>query len=195
MCSVNDKRHLIKDRGDMIMKRIKHKLGKLMSRPCRRGGFTLLESMVTIAIFTVVVGGIYTTMIAGDRSWSVNSIQVEVQQELRKAMGGMQYDLMQSGPSAIDDLQSDSITFYKSNGASGGKISWSDDTTQFLLSGTQLQSIEGSETKVIAQDISSIAFSQPSSNIIEISLTVQKCCTKGNETISDSLNFKVYLRN
>jgi len=177
------------------MRRIKRKLKILKSQVSCGKGFTLIESMITVAIFTFIVGGIYAVMIAGDRSWDENSVQVEIQQELRKAMNGIQYDLMQSGPSAISDLQSNSITFQKSNGASGGKISWSSDTIQFLLSGTQLQKIVGSETKVIAYDISSLTFSQPSSNMIEISLTTQKCCTKGEKTVSDSLNFKVYLRN
>ena len=177
------------------MNRSSRKKEGMLGRLCRNHGFTLVESVMTIVIFSFIAGGIYSTMVAGDNSWDLNSLQVEIQQELRKAMNGMQYDLMQSGSSAITDLQSDSITFYKSSGASGGKISWNSDTTQFLLSGNQLQSIEGSTTKVIAQSISSLAFSQPTSNIIEISLTAQKCCIKGQKTISDNLDFKVYLRN
>jgi len=190
------------------MRGIKRKLKKLKGRSRRNNGFTLIESMITVVVFTFIVGGIYAIMIVGDRSWNVNNIQVEVQQELRKAMGNMQYDLMQSGSSAISDLQSDSITFQKSCGVVSGKISWCSDAIQFVrvidpddyphtppYSINDILRIEGSDTKLIARDILTLTFSQPTSGIIEISLTAQKCCIEGGKTVSGNLDFKVYLRN
>ena len=184
------------------MKSIQHKIRRMLDRLTRKDGFTLVESVVTIAIFSLIAAGIYATMVAGDNSWNLNSIQIEVQQELRKAMSGMKDDLMQSGSTAINDVPADgtwytSITFYRSDGVSGGKILWNSDTTQFLLSGNQLQSIEGSTTKVIAQNIQSLQFRRLTSapEMVEVTLQAQKSGLKGGGAVTDSLDFKVKLRN
>ncbi|OGX36328.1 MAG: hypothetical protein A3C36_03035 [Omnitrophica WOR_2 bacterium RIFCSPHIGHO2_02_FULL_52_10] len=165
----------------------------------------MIEALVTIVIFAFIAGGVYATMVAGDSSWNLNSIQIELQQELRKAMNRMIDDLQQSGRSAITDVPADGtwydeITFYKTNGVSGTTISWNSDTTQFLLggaSGDQLQKVEGSTTTVVAQNISSLQIRRLStaSGIVEVSLEAEKDGLKGGGTVSDSLDFKVNLRN
>lgn len=182
-----------------------NKIHQVIHRLCQDRGFTMIEALVTALIFSFIAGGIYTTMLAGDSSWSHNSIQIELQQELRKSMNAMQNDLQQSGSSAITDVPADgtwydSITFYKTNGVSGASISWNSDTTQFLLGGAnsdQLQRIEGSTTTVIAQDISSLQIRRLStaSGIVEVSLEAEKGGLKRGGTVSDSLDFKVSLRN
>jgi prepilin-type N-terminal cleavage/methylation domain-containing protein len=183
---------------------MQHNTEKMSDRLCRNVGFTLVESIVTIVIFSFIAGGIYATLLAGDSSWHINSIQIELQQELRKAMSGMRDDLWQSGRAAITDVPADgawysTITFYKAAGVSGGKISWSSDTTQFLLGGTnmdQLQRIEDLTTKVMAQSISSLQFRRLATapDIVEVALQAEKDTFKGG-TMSDTLNFKIHLRN
>lgn len=165
----------------------------------------MTEALITIVIFSFIAGGVYATMVAGDRSWNLNSIQIELQQELRKAMNRMRDDLQQSGRSAITDVPADGswydeITFYKTNGVSGTTISWNSATTRFLLGGAtsdQLQRIEGATTTVVAQNISSLQIRRlaAAADIVEVSLEAEKGGLKGGGTVSDSLDFKVNLRN
>ena len=181
------------------------KMIKTMRRLCQDRGFTMTEALVTAVIFSFIAGGIYATMVAGDSSWSHNSIQIELQQELRKAMNRMIDDLQQSGRSAINDVPADGtwydeITFYKTNGVSGASISWNSDTTNFSLGGTngeQLLKTEGATTAVVAQDMTSLQIRRlaAAAGIVEVSLEAEKGGLKSGGTVSDSLDFKVTLRN
>ena len=187
------------------MTSVQKKIQKVTDRLFKKSGFTLIEAVVTVVIFSFIAGGVYATMVAGDNSWNRNSLQIELQQELRKSMNGLYDDLRQSGKSAITNVPANgnwysTITFYKANGVSAGKIAWSSNTTQYLLGGansTQLQRKVGTVTKVVAQDISSLQVRRLASipNIVEVSLQAVKNGLKGGGTVSDSLDFKVSLRN
>ena len=74
-------------------------------------GLTLVEAMVTAMIFALIAGGVYTAGIAGERSWQANKVQVELQQDLRKAMEWMIKDLRITKSSAILDVPADDIWY------------------------------------------------------------------------------------
>jgi len=166
-------------------------------------GFTLTEILVAVSLYSLIAVACFVAFITGNRSWQVNKAQLEIQQELRKAMDWMIEDLRQSGSSAIVDVPSDgvwynSLTFKMAEGINNGNISWSDDV-QYDLGGTnsnQLLRQTGGEEKVLAQDITSLLFrrqvSTPAS--MEVSLTAQKTTPEG-QALSQDLNFQIKLRN
>ena len=167
-------------------------------------GFTLVEAMVTMLIFSVLAGGLFAVLRAGDNSWQTNQVKVELQQDLRKAIEWMKDDLREAGTTSIEDVPADgswhtSITFKTPSGISGGTLVWNTDTIQFITGGTggtQLLRISGGVTKVIAQYIQLVQFRrQPSSSdILEIQIQGQKDTVQGN-IINYQLDYKVQLRN
>ena len=169
-------------------------------------GFTLVEMMVTVAIFSFILGICYTLFISGSNSWETNSVRVELQQELRRAMDWVSQDLRQSGSAAITNVPADgatytSITFRKSAGASGGNLVWDVNTTRYFLggvAGNQLQKQVGVQpASLIAQNIQSLQFSRQVStpNIVDVSLQAQKTTLREKRPIQASLTLKIYLRN
>lgn len=178
-----------------------------------RRAFTLVEALVTVIVFSVILGACYAVLMSGSDSWEANSVRVELQQELRKGMDWILNDLRQAGSASLSDSGAPvygtwytSITFRKSNGVSGGAISWAADTTKYLLGGsdsTQLQRQVGSQTPaVIAQNIQTLQFRRLASapNVVEVNLQAQKKTLRGKNmtgktAITANLSFKVHLRN
>ena len=162
--------------------------------------FTLVEVMISVAIFTILFGACFTVLLSGSDSWQVNSAEMQLQQELRKAMDWLKEDLAEGGISTITNVPADwnwysTITFKAPSGVTSGAITWGSNTIQFVLSSNQLRRIEGATTKVIAQNISSLQFRRQAStpHLVEVSLQAQKSSIKG--TISKTLSFKVQMRN
>lgn len=56
-------------------------------------GYTLVEMMVALSIFTVVMGGIYTIFLVGNKSWMTFTSNVIVQHNLRQGMQVMAKEL------------------------------------------------------------------------------------------------------
>ena len=183
-------------------------------------GFSLTEVMVSMAIFVLVAAAVNTVLIVGDASWQTNNVQVQLQQELRKAMEWMKDDLRQTGSAAImnvpvnvapdiaayPDPTTDpaynwytAITFQKAAGTAGGVIAWNANATQFVLNATNLQRIEGAQTRTIATNIQTLQFRRLNAtpDILEVALLAQRRTYGGAKgiTISSTLDFKVQLRN
>ena len=169
-----------------------------------KSGFSMAEMLVTVLIFSILIGGIYASLAVGEASWETNKVKIELQQELRKAMEWMKFDLQQAGPTSITNVPADdtwytTITFKTPNGVSGGSINWEADTMQFVLGGTgstQLQKVQAGTTTVLAQNIKTLNFrrSTTNSNILEISMLAEKNTVKG-DTINYQLDFEVQIRN
>ena len=167
-------------------------------------GISLVESLMTILIYAFISAACFTALTYGSQSWRVNSVKVELQQELRKAMDWITEDLRQAGPSSITNVPADgtwynTITFKICNGASGGNISWAAQNTQYSKGGTgsaQLLRTTGAQSQVIAQDIQSLQFRRTTTagNIVNVALTVQKN-TIGGRLLTLTSNFQVKLRN
>lgn len=195
--NMKDQRLLIRNKIMMVLK--------------DRRAFTLVEALVTVIVFSVILGACYAVLMSGSDSWEANSVRVELQQELRKGMDWILNDLRQAGSASVSDVPANgtwytSITFRKSNGVSSGVISWAADTTKYLLGGsdsTQLQRQVGSQTPaVIAQNISTLQFRRLASapNVVEVNLQAQKKTLRGKNmtgktAITANLSFKVHLRN
>lgn len=168
-----------------------------------KSGFTLVETMVTVLLFTFLFGASFAILISGSDAWEINKAKVELQQELRKTMDWMKQDLRQTGDAGIvnvpdDDIWYDAITFSTAAGVSGGSIVWSADVIRYTLDAgvNQIHRVLGSDDKLIASNITSLQIRRPSStpNIVEVAIEAQTDTPKG-VTISDSADFEVKIRN
>ena len=184
----------------MIKKTIKKQLPIFSNRR----GVTLVEVLVTVLLFTILMGISLELLVTGLDSYSVNRNRTELQQELRKSIDWIKEDLRQTGTAGLVSMNTNttytSITFRTATGAAaGGTITWSADTVQYLLGGTggvQLQRISGATTKNIAQNITTLQFRRDATtpNVITVTLTASSNQRKGG-TVSLSYNFKVKMRN
>lgn len=164
-------------------------------------GVSMIETLVVVLIFTIISGGLISVMTVGDKSWQVNRVKIELQQELRKSMDAMVNDLRQSGGASIVNVPTDgnwysTITFRKPAGVSAGSIAWDNTTIQFLTSNGQLQRVYGANTKIVSQDISSMQFRRFSAaaDTLEVALQAQKNTNKGVPIVYD-LDFNIQIRN
>lgn len=174
---------------------------KRMIGPLR--GFTLVEVLMTVVIFAVLFGVCFTILLSGSDSWQVNSTQMQLQQNLRRAMNWIKEDLIEAGQSTITNVPANgswynTITFSVPSGVSGNAITWASPSIQFLLGGAssnELQRTSGT-TKTVAQYIQSLQFRRQATSptIVEVSLQAQKNSVKGTP-VTMTKSFKVKLRN
>jgi Tfp pilus assembly protein PilW len=164
-------------------------------------GFTLVEALVTMIIFLMVIGGLYSTLLVGESSWQNNSTKIELQQEMRKAMEWMRYELQQAGNASITTVPADgtwytSISFKIPSGVTGGALVWGSNAIVFSKSGTRLIRTSAATTKTLANNLYSVQFRRQaaSSNLLEVALVGRKTPIKGEE-IEYPLDFDVKLRN
>lgn len=170
-------------------------------------GVTLVEIMITILIFSVIIAGINTALIAGSRSYDLNRVNTEIKEDVSIALARMKEDLMKSSSSAIVDVPANGSTYSSisfrvpSSVGSDGIIVWPSETVEYLLSSNQLlRRVEDggvvSEDRVIAENISTLEFERAAStsNIVEITLQATKESDLGNTFTLDK-TLKVQLRN
>lgn len=67
-------------------------------------GFTMVELLVVVLIFTVISIAIFGVLLTGRQSWYAGNTQIELQEESRKAMRIMVKDLRESKGSTVSDI-------------------------------------------------------------------------------------------
>jgi len=184
---------------------MKFKMRKQFHMYKNRKGFTLVESIVMVLIFTILFGACVVVLSSGTDNWQANKTKLEINEELRKAMNRITEDLVQAGASTMDSTvpangnSYNSATFNLATGISGGNITWSTNTVTYARGGTnsmQILRTSGTDSTVISSDISTLTFTRQasSSDVVEVSMAASKDTDKGT-TITLTLNFKVYVRN
>ncbi len=176
-------------------------------------GFTLVEMMVTVLLFSVISAAIYSTLLSGMHSMEVTKSRVELQQDFRLGMERMKSDLRQASMRSVIDVPADdswytSVTFRVSEGASEGRQSWPTETIQYFLSGSTPNQLHRKVTsdpvddKIVAENISTLKFRRETAtpNIMEVSMSgftsiLRDTNINANATISVSSTFKVLFRN
>ncbi|MGE5197463.1 MAG: type II secretion system protein J [Deltaproteobacteria bacterium] len=64
-------------------------------------GFSLIEIIITSAILSFMVLGIYATLNVADMAWNVDMGILELQQEARQALDGMAREIRQAKPTDV----------------------------------------------------------------------------------------------
>ncbi len=80
----------------------------LLTRRCcglKRAGFTLIEILLALLIFTIICGSLYFGIRVGFKAIKQGRVNFEVFQELRVCLRELQRDLRSLFPKEIDDLE------------------------------------------------------------------------------------------
>ncbi len=142
--------------------------------------FTLIELMIAMAIFSIILGAIYSVLSMGRTSYYTGDIQIAVQQEARKAMDKMTREIREASSVNLSNnypflIQASRIKYEVNSG--------------------QLQKIvEGGSTTVLANDVGNVQFTLIGGDMVYITLTTQKNTVSGR-SLSADLTSQVKLRN
>ena len=183
-----------------------------------RHGFSLVEVLVVLAVFSIVGGAILMTLLSAQRTWASGSGQAVVASQLRSVLDRMGWELAQSSASRIQWPWyggSDSrITFQvpfdrNKNGTidldSSGKVvdsEWSDPITYrpglARSSNVPVLFKQGGgspEPEVLANRISRITFSRASySDVVNITIGTFVVTERG-QYVERLMTHRVKLRN
>ncbi|MDD3375173.1 MAG: prepilin-type N-terminal cleavage/methylation domain-containing protein [Candidatus Omnitrophica bacterium] len=170
-------------------------------------GSTLVEVMVTMLIFSILMGALYMSMNVSQTAWAVNSAQIGLQRELRKAMEQMKKEIFETGSIAINDVPANgnwypSIRIRRPAGLSANSsIVWQANMIQYILGGADLTELHqinsvGPTVDIVAHNIQSVQFRRQSEtpDVVEVALVGEDATLKG-DPLTYQLNFKIELRN
>jgi len=168
---------------------------------CPKKGFTLVELMVVVAIFTGIVLAIFGILSSGRRAWLTSEAQIEVHSYARQIMNIITTELAESAPGKVTIINisanEDRIIFQTPASFSGGTVTWSNQI-QYSLGGidshqfVRTDLITG-QTEMKGTGIIALRFNQPEIDRIEITLLVSTQTIIGN--IEMELDSQVSLRN
>lgn len=172
-------------------------------------GFTLVEILVSVLIFSFIFMALFAILAGGQTSWYTADVQIELNQQVRGSLSTMNRQLRQTRVSVISDVPADdnyytSITFKVPQDLDGdgdvidsfGNIEWSENINYSLSEDGQIIRSTQSGSSVLANDISSLQFRRPSGNpnIIQIYITAQKTTVLGRE-LQTSIESRIKIRN
>lgn len=122
-------------------------------------GFTLLETLVTVVIFTFILGSMYGVLNVARTNYGTSSVMLELQAQARQAMHQLAREIRQAYLSSIVDKGVDkNIINFSRPGAGNITYSFSPGSGRLW---------RNSEDTVIANDITGLTFS---------ALTCVSCC-------------------
>ena len=64
-------------------------------------GFTLIEIMVVMTIFTIVIGAAYVILNSSRVAWHVGDAKIELQEDLRLAIDDMVFEIFEADPAGV----------------------------------------------------------------------------------------------
>lgn len=158
-------------------------------------GFTLAELLVAIFIFSIIFAAITALLTTGNRLWQADSVLAELQGKARLGMDLVTKELYGANIISPDiGLSASSISFQVPASVTAGEIAWSSTVQYSVNNGRLLRSQAGTDDKVITDNLSSILFNHAESDLLKITLTLQKN-TIFQKTLNVTLNAQVTLRN
>lgn len=146
-------------------------------------GFTLLEILVVVFLFSIVSAAIFSVLATGRNSLSAGESQIGVQQACRNGLDSMIKELRQAGVSTIIGVPANgtdysSIAFQIPTAIAATGITWSSNIQYALggLNNAQLLRTQSGSQRVLANNISALSFNRSAANpnVVNISVTAQK---------------------
>lgn len=162
-------------------------------------GLTLLEVMVVVAIFSVIFAILLTVFASGRVSFQTQDTQIELQQEVRRAVDRMVLEMHQAGSATISTTlaTNDTVTFQIPTGFdANGNVVWGPSIQYFRggLNNSQLIRTYNGTNTTLANQVASLVFSAPSSEIIAINISMNKT-SLSQAALQANMTTRVRLRN
>ncbi len=146
-------------------------------------GFTLVEVLVTAFIFVVLVTVILVAFSAGGLNWRIDMAQLDIFQPLRQSMDGMVREIRQAAGGTVTISGDNSQIDFTLSGFS---------VAYYLSAGNLIRECPPGTTKVLAQDVASLNFTQDDA---VIRITAQGVKTVSGKDITLTLTEKARMRN
>ncbi|MCK9604064.1 MAG: prepilin-type N-terminal cleavage/methylation domain-containing protein [Candidatus Omnitrophica bacterium] len=113
-------------------------------------GFTIIEALITLGILSFVVIGIYAVFNMADKTYNEDMGLVDLQQEVRQAIGGMVREIRQGSRASMNIDVNGALTFSIPNAAN---ITYQLNTGSHQI----IRQLSGT-SKVLANDIQGLNF-------------------------------------
>jgi prepilin-type N-terminal cleavage/methylation domain-containing protein len=154
-------------------------------------GFSLLEVLIAVVIFSLVIMGVYGVFSVANRNYAVDAALVELAQQTRQTMFWLTKDIREASALSITNIDSasDAISF-NAIGETG---------IQYYLDNNQLiREFPSGTRRVVANNIARFRIARGNNpldnNMLVLDLLAEKTLISG-ETLSSPLRERVRLRN
>ena len=151
-------------------------------------GMTLVEMMVTVVLFSFIVAASVTVFAAGNSTWNNYEASIATQREARNALTMLTKDLREASSISITQDSSSATLSFSRPVIGSVTYTWS------AAGGTPKKIIRQNQsvTRIVAQDISNLAFTDNGSNIV-VNITSSKVAVNG-PTCTFNVKEKVAIR-
>ena len=141
----------------------------------RRSGISILELMITLAVGTVILGGIFSMIFVSQTSFAENLTMSKVEYSAKLSLLKIENEVMDSSVespnwSLAEGASAATLTFNRCTGTLDGEKAWG-PSIQFLMDGDRLirQDLGGVQT-VLSDDIQALTFTL-NGNVLNVTIT------------------------
>lgn len=126
-------------------------------------GFTLIELMVSVALFSMMMLLVGMVMQRGEAQTNMNENQIVIQDNLRQALYGMGQEIRESSPSQVSITNNGGLLTLRIPASvnNSGSITWSNPIT-YQVGGTGRQLVRSDtgsgRNTILANNIQSVTF-------------------------------------
>ncbi|MCG2711178.1 MAG: prepilin-type N-terminal cleavage/methylation domain-containing protein [Candidatus Omnitrophica bacterium] len=180
---------------------------KSKNNPVKIAGFTLLEIIISTAVFSIIIVSIFEILMSGSRIWLTSDAQLDIHSYARVIMQKITNELKQSAPEKVRIItvneNEDSLLLQTPAGFNNGQIQWSNQI-QFSLGGEYKQQLVRTvinpdngqvlEAVEYAEYITGMHFNQLTEDRIEVVLVLERNSIAG-DAIQLQLVSQVAMRN
>lgn len=144
----------------------------------RKGGFTLVETIITASILSLLALVIVPLLVHASRFFLLNRTRVELQRDARVCLAIITRSLRQASSASVSISQASGQPYYS-------QISFNDVggvPYVYSQSGTLLRETRAGTTKTLSDDLRFLNFYFPRSDdmtIVSVSLTLEKAIFEG----------------
>ncbi|MDD5431368.1 MAG: prepilin-type N-terminal cleavage/methylation domain-containing protein [Candidatus Omnitrophica bacterium] len=152
-------------------------------------GFTLLEALISVLIFSFLIVGIYATLTVGEKTFNEGNVLLMLQQNTRRAMDTMVKELRE----ALNPTLAGSIVITPT----GNQITFSTigraGISYYVLNNQLVREFPAGTIRVVGNNVANLLFIQ-NSHILTIGLT-ESLVYRGGRTLQFPLREEINLRN
>lgn len=164
----------------------------------QKRGFTILELLVAMVIFTMMMGLLGVVFIGGRNHAMLTDTKMNLQTSVRDSLTSMSLEIRESSPSRVAIGGGGSTLTFQipASVTNSGTIAWSSPVTYRIGgNGKQLIRNDGAgNTTILANDVQSVNFSFVDANTVVYSVTTQRTTIEGRN-ISATLTGDARFRN